>query len=372
MREITIVYDGTLYTYQWIKTLCWLKKYFKKEGFKISYLNYRSLFPIANIASHQIDDLIKQLNSKRFDVVAIAFHHSKSDFSNCKGLDKLEFLKLLREHSRRIVWLDTADSTGNCQFEVLPYVDVYLKKQLYKDLNLYTKHLYGSKLFIDYYHNKLGLEDKDIDVEYTLLQPEYKGKVKLAWNIGISDFWTKKPHFSILRPSQIPVPCMIPVERQRTTNMFFNGTLNYTPITGYQRRITIEMMTKNDKTKQPSPLLKMSHKQYVSFMKDAKTVISPFGWGEICYRDFEAFTYGATLIKPDMDQVSTYPNLFIKGETYVPLNWDYTNFDEIVENIESSQYKKIAKAGQERYSHYLNSEEGKRNIAEHILSVFLF
>ena len=28
-------------------------------------------------------------------------------------------------------------------------------------------------------------------------------------------------------------------------------------------------------------------------MKNTKTVVSPFGWGEICGRDFEAIVYGA-------------------------------------------------------------------------------
>lgn len=30
--------------------------------------------------------------------------------------------------------------------------------------------------------------------------------------------------------------------------------------------------------------------------------ISPFGWGKICYRDFEATLCGAASIKPNMDQ----------------------------------------------------------------------
>lgn len=31
-----------------------------------------------------------------------------------------------------LVWLDTADSTGTCMFDVMPYVDLYFKKQLLK------------------------------------------------------------------------------------------------------------------------------------------------------------------------------------------------------------------------------------------------
>ena len=370
MRKITIIYDGTIYTYKWIKTLFWVKKQLKKEGVVIEYINWRSLFPIGDVAQHQIDTLLSYLDRNELDIVAIAFHYSTSNFNNKRGLSKLELLRLLKEKSRRLVWLDTADSTGNCQFEVMPYVDVYLKKQLLKDINIYSTKLYGTKLFTDYYHKLLGIEDREIDVEYTLLDSKYKDKLKLSWNIGISDFWSKS-RYCLLRPSSIFVPRMFKVDSHRETNMFFNGTLNYSPLSGYQRRTTIEKMLANNKTLEPNPTMKMPPAQYVWFMKDAKTAISPFGWGEICYRDFEAFVYGATLVKPDMNQVATFPDFFISDETYVPLKWDYSNFDEVIDGIGTQHYRDIAKRGQDIYSTFLNTKEGKKEFVKHILSVLL-
>ena len=49
-------------------------------------------------------------------------------------------------------------------------------------------------------------------------------------------------------------------------------------------------------------------------------VLSPFGYGEICFRDFEAVLSGALLLKPDCGHLETWPDIYGEG-TYVPLDW---------------------------------------------------
>ena len=63
-------------------------------------------------------------------------------------------------------------------------------------------------------------------------------------------------------------------------------------------------------------------KEYRKNMYESKFVVSPFGCGEICYRDYETFMAGAALIKPDMSHLETWPNLYIPNETYFPISWD--------------------------------------------------
>lgn len=368
MRNILVLYDGTSYTYKWVKTLFWAKKEFQKAGIRLCYLNIKSYLPIGTLAKNQVDDFIKSVGKKEYDMVFVAYHYSISKIESTTGLDKIAFLKLLRESCKKIVWLDTADSTGNCQFEVMPYVDVYLKKQLLKDKDLYTKRLYGTKLYTDFYYRSLKIEDEKINEEYVLLRPEDKDKLKTSWNIGISDFWTNT-RYSIVRPRKMALPQPISVEKERTITLFFNGTMNYSPLNGYQRRRVIELMESDIRTSTPSPTAKMSHKEYVESMKSTKASISPFGWGEICYRDFESFVYGSTLIKPDMSAVETYPNFFMENETYVPIKWDFSDYTEILESIDSEEYKKIAQNAQNLYMSHINSAFGKENFVKHILSV---
>ena len=95
-------------------------------------------------------------------------------------------------------------------------------------------------------------------------------------------------------------------------------------------------------------------------------VLSPFGWGEICTRDFEAFAYGATLIKPTMEHAITYPNWYIPNETYLPLDWDFNNFIEIL-NSKETKCKEIAQNGYDLYQYYRTSPKAKKEFAEHLI-----
>ena len=68
--------------------------------------------------------------------------------------------------------------------------------------------------------------------------------------------------------------------------------------------------------------------QYLKEIKSSRIVFSPFGWGEACFRDFEAVCYDCLLVKPSMDHINTEPNIYIDGETYVSVNWDFSNLVE--------------------------------------------
>lgn len=65
----------------------------------------------------------------------------------------------------------------------------------------------------------------------------------------------------------------------------------------------------------------------------AKIAISPYGMGELCYRDLEAIQHGCIVIKPDMKDVITEPNLFIANETYIPCKVDYSDLPDIITKI---------------------------------------
>jgi hypothetical protein len=62
-------------------------------------------------------------------------------------------------------------------------------------------------------------------------------------------------------------------------------------------------------------------REYNAELRRAAGVLSPFGWGEIAFRDFEAAAHGAVLLKPDMGHIATWPDVFKPNETYVPTSW---------------------------------------------------
>ena len=47
----------------------------------------------------------------------------------------------------------------------------------------------------------------------------------------------------------------------------------------------------------------LPHKEYIEECSEVYGLLSPFGWGEICYRDFEAIMCGNILVKPDMSHL---------------------------------------------------------------------
>lgn len=79
-----------------------------------------------------------------------------------------------------------------------------------------------------------------------------------------------------------------------------------------------------------------------------------FGWGAICWKDFEIFISGALLIKPDMSHIKTWPNYYIENETYVPYKWDASDLKSTIEQFYSNTdlSERIACAGQDKYKYY--------------------
>ena len=73
--------------------------------------------------------------------------------------------------------------------------------------------------------------------------------------------------------------------------------------------------------------------EFVDIMKRSKLGLSPFGMGELCYRDLELIQWGCLLIKPDMGKVITEPDFFKPMETYVPVKPDWSDLNETVEKI---------------------------------------
>jgi hypothetical protein len=63
-------------------------------------------------------------------------------------------------------------------------------------------------------------------------------------------------------------------------------------------------------------------------LAQSRICFSPFGYGEVCWRDYEAVLCGALLVKPEMSHVQTDPDIFVPYETYVPVAWDYSDLFE--------------------------------------------
>lgn len=158
-----------------------------------------------------------------------------------------------------------------------------------------------------------------------------------------------------------------PPSADREFPVFARFGANYSRNTvSYQRRKVREALGLEALTRLTSQM------RYGAEMKRSRCVVSPFGWGEITYRDFQAFLCGCLLIKPDMSHVETWPDLYVRGETYVKFSWDVADLPGVLADVNSryERYVEVARTAQQRYSAYLTSGDAEERFSARALSVF--
>lgn len=277
----------------------------------------------------------------------------------------IQFIEEAKKYCNKIIWLDDTDSTGVTHFELLPYIDLYLKKQLLKDKTLYTKTLYSDRLFTEYYNKEFGIIDEN-SYQSQKLDLSQSHKVHLSWHIGlgdmVGDILPKSIRF--IRSRIVPTypEALHSVLKKKKYDFMFKGTRKYPRNTVSFHREEIGRLL--DSMTQFNAVLsgRVSIREYKHQMRESKIVISPFGWGELGVRDFEAWIYGAALMKPDMSHMETWPNIFIPFETYYPINWNFDNMEiGIQQMIDDDEYRiKLTKKGQKAYLETI-SEKGMEN-----------
>ena len=344
------------------------RKQFAELGYKVQYQSLIDYFPIfkGRVQKGLEQNSLQSACKGHRDIVMLAFHHSTSDFCQLATKKRCEILIEIKKHCNMLVWLDTADSTGTCMFDVMPYVDLYFKKQLLVNTDDYCRDVYGSRTFCEFYHNTIGKDDESITSRhYPHTEKRYLHKLRVAWNIVIGDLYAS-PLQLILHPFGVKRPLFISPDADRPLDVQYRGR-GYSPVAGYPRNESrrlvqqIKGITVSDVTKL------IPKKEYVKEGQISKAILSPFGWGEICGRDFEAFVYGACMIKQDMSHCITYPHAYQKGITYIPLKWDFSDFNEKVSLAASKEYKNIARQAQEWYKYYF-TKKARKEFAKHIIN----
>jgi hypothetical protein len=293
-----------------------------------------------------------------------------SDASWCLASDKNRVLILMRQFIKpdevdaalleklrakydRLVYFHDDAGGGIPRLEVLPFVDLFYSKALYRDRSLYGRELYGKELYSDYYHEKYGVTDPDAKRRAVMTDPAQLSKLRLSWNIGVGNYpraQTRQrlgvalsrltvPHAARLfyHPERFSPARAISSNRGLYPVHARLGIISRPSIT-YQRQLILEKIADN-----PRFLTgKVPQGQFNRETKDSRIVLSPFGWGELCLRDFETVRSGALLLKPDMSHLETWPDIFISGETYVPFSWDAEDLVEKAQQYLDDENRRMA------------------------------
>ena len=335
-------------------------KILKERGIKIRFLNYLNL-------KAKLSEIIG-IDSRIINNMIIKYGTVNATLE--KGI--IPFLKNLKKKENYLIYFDNSDSTGHFHSVVFPYIDLYLKKQLIKDRTLYTKSLYGKRLFTDFYARNYNI-DENIEIRAGFEQiSNFFHKIDLSWNFALKDYrysnilsrflygFFRKSNLKFYKPSI-----------NRKLNLAANYTIKSSnKLVYFQRNQLLEILKKKYDSISSISLGKISKKDYLKTMRSSRAVVSPFGWGEICYRDFETFLAGAALIKPNMDHLDTWPNLYKTDESYISLSWKLEEWDDSFTEILANHKKllEIATTGQEMFKK-IWTREGNEAFCERFIKM---
>jgi hypothetical protein len=146
-------------------------------------------YPIINKSCHNkisiINNIEEGMKRDTNDTILILRYFR---YENSKSKEKdvnINVMKKIRQNYSTVIFFDDADGAGDTRFEVLPFVDKYLKKQTFHSLEKYRRRLYGRHLFTDYYHKEYNINDDRAYTRVPLSQEADATKIRTAWNLGV-------------------------------------------------------------------------------------------------------------------------------------------------------------------------------------------
>lgn len=297
------------------------------------------------------------------DVLCVSAKRFSARWAEDGGISVCAWLRNARSRAGAVLWFDTSDGTGTTQFAVLPFVDRYVKSQVLRDRRAYQRVPYGSRVFTDFIHTRFGISDANPGEPHLALPPSDDAlpKIVAGWHYGflhyggwgdrLTALWYRCPMLPRWYPVRwttpaasraIPVSCRIGTRYARETVAYARMEI--------RRRLAARGV----------PLERIPRAAYFRELRQSRAGVSPFGYGEVCYRDFELIVAGAAMVKQEMSHLETWPDFWVAGETYLPFAWDLSDFETVIDHVygDPKHVTAIACTAQERYRHALSPTAG--------------
>jgi hypothetical protein len=228
------------------------------------------------------------------------------------------------------------------------------KNSLLKDRNLYKEKWVNGR----YYWGAGNYSCDDID--------DYIDKIKLSGTNWLStvkydnwfDYNTNKP-FDVSALFGFPFPKI----------NYEHGLIQSNEYDKHRKKCIDAVNTLKVNVAKLENGIKLSQNEYYNTMYNSKIILAPFGYGEIAPRDIESAIFGSVLLKPCMNHVDTYPNIYIDGETYISCKHDYSDLEEKVDYI-LSNYKQLQPYLVENMRKKYKELYSNTNLVMHMYNVF--
>ena len=317
-----------------------------------------------------------KISEKAFncDILFINSNVFRKYWSNDKSTI-LNFLERAKSGKLKIIWFDTTDSTWCTQFEVLPYVDLFLKSQIFADRNMYLKRFRTGRIFTDYFDSLYNAGEKE--ETFPLPSERDLGKINVSWNTCFENYTESRfglsarirqkarPLLSSMIREGLSISFTSPDTRRNIKVSCRLGLSHSRPsVVAHRKAVTKIMEGIGVATS------KLSLPDYFSELRNSQIGVGPFGVGEITLRDFEIIICGSALLKPDTSHLETWPNLFQPDKTFISHKWDLSDLEEKIEFALGNNDLRIhiASEAQKVYKDAV-STEGLANFADRLIKI---
>jgi hypothetical protein len=264
--------------------------------------------------------------------------------------DVVALLAELRGRVGRLIWMDSHDSASREDFWVAGEVDLTLRRSLVRSCAAYGRPWLQGRLHAEAvrrrWHPAKGRRWRAARLvggpcpRRALLSvariwhsalapgryvwagnrfPVAAGAVAVGWNLGLADRFAHPAEDAERSEARrdVDVACRVRVASPGLPAWY---TLDRLEAIHAVRGLAPRWIVVADAAHRPRD-------QYLAELRRSRLVVSPFGWGEICFRDFEAILAGALLVKPSMRHLETWPDVYRAHETYVPVRWDWSDLE---------------------------------------------
>lgn len=218
-----------------------------------------------------------------------------------------------------LLYLDGDDDLCVQWPELLDHVELYVKKQVFRDRAEYERPRNGKTNLTDYVARTFGVSFEHDPIPASRgVERGHLHKIVLGWNVALDDK-IRALHRAAPSPAErdIDVICRANVEPHLWIHPL------RAPVASILERLAPEHRVL-------TPAARVSQVEYYREMQRSRICVSPFGYGELCWRDFEAILCGCLLVKPDVGHLETEPDVFVPLETYVPVRWDFADLEEVL------------------------------------------
>lgn len=301
-----------------------------------------------HIATYQLHPIWRAENELRdlgyefVDQTATKFDYSlvqTTGFGKREGKQATEFM---HKHSP-IILLDDAASTGTHKMRYMrwhpDHCVGYIKKQILRNRELY-KTKYPRKRNHYYELSKIGTHLNGETIPDKTATDKVLSKLHLGWSLALMERHgiqvektpTYKDRFIDIHYS---------VKTKYTSKMEKDNLGKIDNHYAFHRvgcSLEVDMIVQKYKY---SVSGKCRGSEYIRKMEQSKICISPLGLGEVCFRELEAITHGAIIIKPDMSGIETWPDIYQAYKTYIPVKWDWSDLEETINKVLSNYNRYI-------------------------------